>query len=137
MYDPPTGMPARVERLLQVLAVLRASELPVRRTTLVSKVDAYRQDHELAQAARTPAAGDKAVEALHKKVNLDLEQLRGLGFAITDCGSEGVESRYVLRPTPWRLPVELEDVDETLLAWLLGTTSPSADALQDVTQLPD
>jgi hypothetical protein len=136
MYDPPAGMPARVERLLQVLAVLRASELPVRRATLVGKVDDYRQDHQLAQAMTAAPTREKAVEALHKKVNLDLKQLRDLGFAITDTVGEGLESAFVLRPTPWRLPVELEDVDETLLAWLLGTVSPSAEGVQAVADLP-
>jgi hypothetical protein len=98
MYDPPAGMPARVERLLQVLAVLRASELPVRRGTLVSKVDDYRQGRELAEATASVPAREKAVEALHKKVNLDLKQLRDLGFAITDNGRDG--ARVGLRPAP-------------------------------------
>ena len=133
MHDPPRGMPAKVERLLQVLAVLRVSELPVRRTALIRKVDDYRQDE---QRAQVHLARDKAVEALHKKINLDLEQLRSLGFAITDTAREGFESTYVLRPTPWRLPVDLEDVDETLLAWLLGTASPATDAVDASAGLP-
>jgi hypothetical protein len=136
MYDPPAGMPARVERLLQVLAVLRASELPVRRGTLVSKVDDYRQGRELAEATASETAREKAVEALHKKVNLDLKQLRDLGFAITDNGREGLESAFVLRLAPWRLPVELEDVDETLLAWLLGSMSPAAGGAEPGGDLP-
>ena len=130
MHTPHKGMPAKVERLLQVLAVLRTSELPVPRTALVARVDDYRHDDRQAKALAPGAAQDKAVEALHKKVNLDLQQLRGLGFSITDTATEGLASTYVLRPTPWRLPVLLEDVDETLLAWLLGTAPATGEATQ-------
>lgn len=130
MHDPPRGMPAKVERLLQVLAVLRTSELPVPRPALIARVDDYREDDRQAQAKAAGAAKARADEALHKKVNLDLQQLRSLGFSITDTATEGLESTYVLRPTPWRLPVLLEDVDETLLAWLLGTASTTGETTQ-------
>ena len=129
MHDPPQGMPAKVERLLQVLAVLRTSEPPVARSTLVAKVDDYRDDDRQAKAKATGAERAKADGNLVKKVNLDLQSLRDLGFSISDTAGQGLESTYVLRPTPWRLPVFLEDVDETLLAWLLGT-APAADAAE-------
>ncbi len=128
MTEPPTGMQAKVERLLQVLAVLRAADLPVRRSTLLAKVDDYRAHG--ARAACEPAGKerDKAYEALHKKVNLDLEHLRGLGFAITDTADEGFESTWVLEPTPWRLPVQLDAAEDAVLTWLLGASTAAAEA---------
>lgn len=127
MYDPPTGMQGKVERLLQVLAVLRAADLPVNRSALIARVDDYREDHELAGRKPPGKERDKAVEALNKKVNLDLERLRGLGFSITDTASEGLESSYVLKPTPWRLPLELDEAEETALAWLLRAATAEGD----------
>ncbi len=137
MTDQPTGMQARVERLLQVLAVLRAADLPVRRSTLVGKVDDYRE-HD-ARAASEPAGKkrDKAYEALHKKVNLDLEHLRGLGFAITDTADEGFESTWVLEPTPWRLPVQLDAAEDAVLTWLLGASTATAAAEAPLPELPE
>ena len=130
MYDPPTGMQARVERLLQVLAVLRAADSPVPRSKLVAKVDDYREQDE---AARGDAPGEerkKALEALYRKVDLDLDNLRGLGFSITATAGAGLESTWVLTPTPWRLPVALDEAEETALSWLLGAaTAPGATAL--------
>ena len=130
MYDPPTGMQARVERLLQVLAVLRAADLPVSRTTLVARVDDYREHEQAARRTATDEEQDRALEALRKKVNLDLEHLSGLGFSIADTARDGLESTWVLTPTPWRLPVELDEAEEVLLGWLLGAaTGPAAAAL--------
>ncbi len=129
MYDPPSGMQAKVERLLQVLAVLRAADLPVRRSNLIARVDDYREQERAARRAAPGKEHDKAVEALHKKVNLDLEHLRGLGFVITDTAGEGLESTWVLTPTPWRLPVELDEAQEAVLSWLLGAGTGSDPAL--------
>lgn len=123
MYDPPTGMQARVERLLQVLAVLRAADLPVRRAKLIARVDDYREQEQAARRRAPGSEREKAVEALHKKVNLDLENLRGLGFVITDTAGEGLESTWVLTPTPWRLPVDLDGAEEAVLGWLLGAAA--------------
>ena len=134
MYDAPSGMQARVERLLQVLAVLRASDVPVRRSALIAKVDEYRHDDHLAGAM----AGEeqaKASDALRKKVNGDVGHLRELGFSITDTAMTGLESSWVLRPTPWRLPVELDEQEQTALTWLLG--APAATEVQEgTTALP-
>lgn len=123
MYDPPPGMQARVERLLQVIAVLRAADLPVRRATLVARVDEYRQDDHSACAMTPGKEQDKAFEALRKKLNGDLHHLRELGFSVTDTAGEGLESTWVLKPTPWRLPVALDEQEQTALTWLLGASA--------------
>ena len=105
MYDPPpSGRVANVERLLQVLAMLRTSEAGVLRGALKATVPDYAAD----LAAVPPAEGhvrDKALEALDKKLRLDLEALEELGFRIDDLATVGAESRFVLRPTPRRLPL--------------------------------
>ena len=142
MYDPPPqGRVAHVERLLQVLAMLRTSERGVRRSTLKATVPEYAAD-----LARIPSEEgqeqDKAVEALDKKLRLDLQALMDLGFGIDDLGASGAESRFVLRPTPWRLPLELEESEQAMLTWILRAphataalesgepqTTPSFDAL--------
>ena len=128
-------MQAKVERLLQVLAVLRAADLPVRRSRLVTKVDDYRTSQHAVDRLAAGTAYDKAVEALHKKVNLDLDHLRGLGFVITDTARDGFESAWELTPTPWRLPVALDDAESAALTWLLGPSPvPGGSALP---ALPD
>lgn len=120
-------MQGKVERLLQVLAVLRAADLPVHRAALIAKVDDYREDQELVDSATPGRQREKAVEALHKKINLDLEHLRGLGFDITDTAGAGLPSTYVLTPTAWRLPLQLDAAEETALAWLLRAATADAD----------
>ena len=122
MYDPPLGQVANVERLLQVLALLRASEGGVLRSTLIAQVAEYAAD-----AAAVPADGpgrDKAVEALKRKTWLDVDRLRSLGFSIESDAPEGVESRFVLRPTPWRVPVDLDEQEQALLSWVMRRSAP-------------
>ena len=122
MYDPPLGQVANVERLLQVLALLRASETGVSRSTLIAQVAEYAAD-----AAAVPADGpgrDRAVEALKRKTWLDMDRLRSLGFSIDSDAPEGVESRFFLRPTPWRVPVDLDEQEQALLSWVMRRSVP-------------
>lgn len=133
MYDAPQGKVATVERLLQLLAVLRASDTPVPRATIVDRVQAY---------AKKRADGMSA-EGLAKTLENDLNALRGVGFAIDDVAAPGEASRFALRPTSWRVPLDLSDFDQGLLSWVFRvveaeeppsqsamTTSPDAfDAL--------
>jgi hypothetical protein len=125
MYDPPLGRVADVERLLQVLALLRASEVGVLRSTLVEKVGA-----DAADAAAAPAEGpthDNAVEALKRKMWLNINRLRSLGFSIESDAPEGMESRFFLRPTPWRVPVDLDEQEQALLSWVMRRSAPVVD----------
>ena len=125
MHDPPKGRVANVERLLQVLALLRDSETGVLRSTIKSTVPEYATDLAAVPAAEGKAR-DKAVEALDKKVRLDLEALEELGFRIDDLAAPGAESRFVLRPTPWRLPLELDDPEQALLTWIMHAPQAAA-----------
>lgn len=118
MYDPPVGRVANVERLLQVLAMLRTSEAGVLRGAIKATVPEYAEDLAAIPAAEGKAR-DKAIEALDKKLRLDLEALEELGFGIDDLAAPGAESRFVLRPTPWRLPLELDDPEQAMLAWIM------------------
>lgn len=118
MHDPPQGRVAKVERLLQVLAMLRTSEVGVLRSTIKSTVPEYAAERAAIPAAEGTAR-DRAVEALDRKVLRDLAALEELGFGIDDLAPPGGESRFVLRPTPWRLPLELDDPDQAMLAWIM------------------
>lgn len=75
MLDMAEGRVADQERLLQVLAVLRANELGASWTELIERVGAYAAD------APNPTT---AVDSLKKKMQLDVNCLRGLGFDIRD-----------------------------------------------------
>lgn len=124
MYDPPSGRVADVERLLQVLALLRAADTGVLRSTLVANVAEY------AAAAAIPTDGrahDQGLEALNRKIWMDTGRLRDLGFAIENAAPEGLEARFVLRPTPWRVPVELDDREQALLSWVMRSTPEQDD----------
>ena len=118
MHDAPVGRVANVERLLQVLAMLRTSEAGVLRGAIKATVPEYAAD--LAAIPTTEGKlRDKAIEALDKKLRLDLEALEELGFGLDDLAAPGAESRFVLRPTPWRLPLELDDPEQAMLAWIM------------------
>lgn len=118
MHDPPQGRVANVERLLQVLAMLRTSEMGVPRSTIKATVPEYAAERAAIPAAEGTAR-DRAVEALDRKVLRDLGALEELGFGIDDLAPPGGESRFVLRPTPWRLPLELDDPEQAMLAWIM------------------
>lgn len=114
-------LPSRVlevERLLQVLAVLRHHDLPVTRTALLAAVHAYGCDESDA----------KAVEALEKMVRNDMKRLRELGFRIDVTSQEGTASSWVLRPTPWRVPLQLDAQEDAVLAWVARMTDRDAAA---------
>jgi predicted DNA-binding transcriptional regulator YafY len=103
--DRPVGRAADVDRLLQLLALLRAHEVGVSRTT-VEQLDRYR---------------DLSQDAADKAVARDLKHLRDLGFRIDSVSGPGQVSRWVLRTTPWRAPIALEEFDGALLAWVFRT----------------
>jgi hypothetical protein len=127
VYDPPQGQVATVERLLQVLALLRQSEIGVPRTVLLSQVQGY---------ADKIAEGVKH-ESVLKTMQLDVKALGDLGFVIEDIAAEGQESVFLLRPTSWRVPIDLTDVDKGLLAWVLRAVEVSGDDPAGVTTAPD
>lgn len=122
MYDPPQGRVADVERRLQVLALLRMHETGVRRSMLLEKVDEYRGDRT-AVPVDEGRPRERALEALDAKVRRDLEALQLLGFGIEDLASTGLESVFVLRPTPWRVPLDLDDHERALLAWVMQAST--------------
>lgn len=95
-----------VERLLQVLQVLRNAEgLPVPRPSLAAKVTAY-------------ATSDADDRSLKKMMQRDVEALTGLGFRVEDVAAPGEDSRFVLHAGTWRVPVELDDAEQALLVWV-------------------
>ncbi len=85
----------------------------------------YAEDLAAVPAAQGRAR-DKALEALDKKVRLDLEALEELGFGIDDLAPAGAESRLVLRPTPWRLPLDLDDPEQAMLTWIMSAPGAAA-----------
>ena len=128
VYDQPQGQVANVERLLQVLAIMRASENGVSRTRLMEDVPGY------ANKLRSGTKPDSVI----KTMQLDVRALRDIGFVIDDVASEGAESRFVLRETSWRVPVDLSEFDRGLLAWVFPATA-AVDAEDDrpLTTAPD
>lgn len=103
-----------VERLLQVLSVLRAAEGgQVPRAVLVEKVVAY-------------AALVCEPENLRRLMQRDHEALIDLGFALEDVAPLGESSVFVLRPAPWRLPVDLLPSEQGLLVWVLAAAGATA-----------
>ncbi len=115
-----------VERLLQVLSVLRAAEgAPVPRPALVDKVGAYKA-----------VAGE--FDALKKLMQNDHKALLALGFQVEDVAPLGEESAFVLRPAPWQLPVDLDPYEQGLLVWVMaaaGATAAEDDAVTDFSGL--
>lgn len=114
-----SGRVAEVERLLQALALLRHSELPVARSALVAAVHAYAEDARAAKAQADPVQRAKGLEALEKKIGHDLKKLGELGFEVQSTSGPGVESTWVLRPTPWRVPLALDPVETATLSWVM------------------
>jgi predicted DNA-binding transcriptional regulator YafY len=103
-----------VERLLQVLSVLRAAEkAPVARAVLARKVTAY-------------ATSNATTEGVKKMIDRDLDALAGQGFQIDNVGNAGEEAAYVLREGEWRLPVALEPAERSLLVWAMAAAGASA-----------
>lgn len=129
MYDPPQGRVADVERLLQVLALLRASETGVPRRALVAGVQAYAADDRKVQQGKVDA------ESLVRKMRLDLDKLREIGFLIEDVAAEGLESHYVLSPTPWRVPLDLDEHQQAVLSWVMRAAGVAA--ADDATPVPE
>lgn len=95
-----------VERLLQVLQVLRNAEgLPVPRPVLISKVTAY-------------ASSTADERSLKKMIQRDQRDLVGLGFRVEEVAAPGEDSRLVLHAGTWRVPVELDEAEQALLVWV-------------------
>jgi hypothetical protein len=104
---PRRARVAEVERLLQVLAVLRAHDGGwVPRSVLLDKVSAYR-------SATGPA------ETVGRMAQRDLGKLRQLGFAIDSLTDEGEVARDRLGASAWRLPIDLDDSERRLLVWAI------------------
>lgn len=97
-----------VERLMQVLSVLRASEgFPVPRSRLVTTVTAY-------------ATSSADAATLKKMMDRDLAAMGDLGFRIENVAGAGAESAYVLHEGTWRLPIALEAAERSLLVWAMA-----------------
>ena len=112
-----------VERLLQVLAVLRAAERrAVPREELQSKVIAY---------ARSTAD----LESIKKMIRLDVEEMNGMGFRIENVAPPGADSEYVLHEGSPLLPVDLDPGERSLLAWAMAAAGATA-ADDGMTSLP-
>lgn len=111
--EEASGRVREVERLLQVVTVLRAAEArPISRTRLSESVAEY----------AAAAAGDTR----NKMMVRDQKRLRELGFAIEDVAPAGEESAYVLRDGAWRLPLDLEPLEQRLLVWVLAAAGAQA-----------
>lgn len=110
-----------VERLLQVLAVLRAAEAkPVPRKVLVKRVTAY-------------AASSAKALSLKKMMQLDLKALLDLGFDIQMVSADGEEGAWVLHSGDWRLPIELDADEQALLVWVMAAAgAKTGEQAQDV-----
>ncbi len=122
----PTGRVAAVERLLQVLAVLGSSDGGwVPRTHLVQRVDDYR--------ARRGSA-----EALERLIENDTKALAALGFAIEVVGDRGEVAVHRLGRSSWRVPVDLDTAERTLLGWAMTRAGLSVDGTvaSDVPAVP-
>lgn len=115
-----------VERLLQVLSVLRAAEgTAVPRPVLVQRVVAY-------------GALSGQFDAQKKLMQNDHKALVALGFQVEDVAPLGEESSFVLRPGPWHLPVDLDPYEQGLLVWVMaaaGATAAQDDAVSDLSGL--
>lgn len=123
MDDGPVGRVADVERLLQLLALLRNSDGGwVALAKLRGGVTAYRD-----------AIGEDAVERM---IQRDLGALRGLGFAIEGETHEGTPARYKLNPTAWRVPLDLDAHEHRLLAWVMAVAGATKDEVTATSSLP-
>jgi predicted DNA-binding transcriptional regulator YafY len=121
--DGPVGRVADVERLLQLLALLRNSDGGwVALATLRSGVTAYRNS--------------TSEDALERMIQRDLEALRNLGFAIEGETQEGTPARYRLKATAWRVPLDLDGHEQRLLAWVMAVAGASRDAFATTSSLP-
>ena len=121
--DGPVGRVADVERLLQLLALLRDSDGGwVALAKLRTGVTAYRDS--------------TSDEALERMIQRDLGALRGLGFAIEGETHEGTPARYKLKPTAWRVPLDLDAHEHRLLAWVMAAAGATKDDLGAPSSLP-
>jgi predicted DNA-binding transcriptional regulator YafY len=114
MDDKPTGRVADVERLLQVLAVLRDADGWVSRRKLHECVHDY-------------GTYDWSSEALHRLFQRDLEALRDLGFHIESDTHSGDVARDRLTTAAWRVPLDLDAEERRLLAWVMVAAGASGD----------
>lgn len=103
-----SGRVGEVERLLQLVTVVRAGDgLPVLRTSVIAQVEEYRT-----------ATID--LESINKLISNDQKRLAELGIAIQNVAPAGSEAAYVLRDGAWRLPIDLTELEQALLAWVMA-----------------
>lgn len=112
-----------VERLMQVLSILRASEgYPVPRSRLLANVTAY--------------ATSKTDEAsVIRKMDHDLNAMRDLGFRIENVAPDGSESAYVLHEGTW-LSIALEPAERSLLVWAMAAAGAAGEEEASMTSVP-
>lgn len=105
-----SGRVREVERLLQVVSLLRAAEgRAVPWSALVEKV--------------YPGLSH---EASKKKMQYDRERLAELGFSVANVAPEGAESAFVLGDSAWRLPLDLDPLEQGLLVWVMAAAGAVA-----------
>jgi len=103
-----SGRVREVERLLQLVTVLRAGEgYPVLREVLMERVDAY----------RTSSADPASVKRMMAN---DRRRLKDIGFQIDDVAAPGQDSAFLLRDAAWRLPLQLDPLEESFLVWVMA-----------------
>lgn len=118
----PSGRVLEVERLLQVVTVLRSGDgYPVPRQTLIDRVPDYRSSSSDPESVKRTMARDRS-------------RLAELGFQVDDVAGDGGASAFVLRDAAWRLPLDLDAREQNLLTWVMaaagavaaeeGTSSP-------------
>lgn len=111
-----SGRAEAVERLIQVLSVLRAADgQPVPRSRLVERVTAY-------------GASTVKEASLKKTMQNDVRALLELGFDVEPVAADGDEGAWVLHSGDWRLPVDLTPEQEALLPWVMAAAGAAAEA---------
>lgn len=109
-----SGRVREVERLLQVVTVLRAGDgYPVARRVLLERIPEYRQSGADPESVKRMMANDR-------------RRLAEIGFQVEDVAGEGDTSAFVLRDTAWRLPLDLDAREQNLLRWVMAAAGAVA-----------
>ena len=110
-----SGRVGEVERLLQLVTVVRAGDgLPVPRASVIAHVEEYRT---------TTIDSD----SIKKLITNDQKRLAELGIVIENVAPAGSEASYVLRDGAWRLPIDLTDLEQALLAWVMAAAGTAGE----------
>ena len=109
-----SGRVREVERLLQVVTVLRAGDgYPVPRKVLLERIPEYREHHADPDTVKRMMARDR-------------QRLAEIGFQVDDVAGDGDTSAFVLRDAAWRLPLDLDAREQNLLTWVMAAAGAVA-----------